>query len=232
MKYLIVGAMREEIRVYCRALKNLVKETFYNRRLYTGLLGDAEVILAESGIGKVNASITVATLIQKYSPSIVINSGSIASVVENINVGDVIIASSLSYYDVDVTGFGYQPGEIPRMPVIYQLDKFFLEEVKKISFENFQIHTGLVCSGDSFVHDVSKIEQIKKIFLSLIGIDMESAAIAQTCYVMECPMIVIRSVTDIADKDAVIDNDVNLELSAENSAKVVIKLLLSLKGGN
>ena len=113
MKIGIIGAMEEEI----KALPGTVDFTAFlgtrRRTIISGSIGNHEVIVVRSGIGKVLASITTSLLIQQYGVNMVINTGSAGGIGAGLQVGDLVISDKVAYFDVDVTGFGYEYGQLP-----------------------------------------------------------------------------------------------------------------------
>ena len=79
---------------------------------YTGTIGNTEVVLVQSGIGKVMSAMSVAVLADHFQVEAFINTGSAGALAEGIAVGDVVIADKLAYHDVDVTAFGYAYGPV------------------------------------------------------------------------------------------------------------------------
>ena len=69
-----------------------------------------ELVLAK--VGKVNAAICAQMLIDLYQLSAVAFSGVAGGLVRNLQVGDMIIASHLIQFDVDLTAFGRRHGEL------------------------------------------------------------------------------------------------------------------------
>ncbi|MEX5941702.1 5'-methylthioadenosine/S-adenosylhomocysteine nucleosidase [Mammaliicoccus sciuri] len=94
---------------------------------YKGNIEDKQVVLAQSGIGKVNAAITATLLINEFKPDLIINTGSAGSVDSELNIGDIIISNKVYYHDVNATAFGYKLGQVPSMPEFYETDKELID---------------------------------------------------------------------------------------------------------
>ena len=77
----------------------------------TGSIGRHEVVLVESGIGKVMSAMSVAVLANDFKVEAIINTGSAGAVAPGMAVGDIVLADKLAYHDVDVTAFGYKYGQ-------------------------------------------------------------------------------------------------------------------------
>lgn len=116
MKIGIIGAMAQEVEI----LRNLMVEPkvteFANCKIFEGKINNTRVALLQSGIGKVAAAIGTTLLIQLTQPDIIINTGSAGGLDPNLNVGDILISTEVRHYDVDVTLFGYEMGQLPGNP--------------------------------------------------------------------------------------------------------------------
>lgn len=229
MKIGIIGAMEEEIRY----LKEVIQEQevihYHNFEFTTGKLGQHAVVLILSGIGKVNATISALLLKEKFNVDVMINTGSAGGIDPALEVGDIVIAHSLVHHDVDVTGFGYEPGQMAGMPNVYypntQLMRAAQEACREMAIEPV---IGQIASGDQFINSASKIATIATTFPTVRAAEMESAAIAQTAYVLGVPFVIIRAISDSANEEASMSFDQFILLAGKVSASLVTKLVESL----
>lgn len=225
MKIGIVGALEEEI--------SIIKEIIYNQKIkkngtfkiYQGEIKNKKIFLIKSGIGKVCASIATTMLIHLYKINIIINIGSAGALKNYLQIGDIIIPKKICYYDVNLTNFGYSKGQVPKHPKKFNIDKNLYNIFKKILLKfNLRYSKGLIVTGDSFIRgEISK--KIKYQFSSAIGVDMESAAIAQVCYHFKIPYIIIKSISDLSDNNATLNFKKNISTASFQSSKLA-KLIL------
>jgi len=75
MKVAIIGAMEEEVSLLRDQIESLTTEIHGGFEYYLGKINQTDVVLLRSGIGKVNAAISTALLINLYEPDYVINTG-------------------------------------------------------------------------------------------------------------------------------------------------------------
>jgi adenosylhomocysteine nucleosidase len=227
----IIGAMDEEIRMLRDRLVSA--SIFYAAgfSFYSGRLEGVDVVLLKSGIGKVNAAIGTTLINVLFNPNCIINTGSAGAICEELKIGDVIISNEVRHHDVDVTAFGYEYGQIPAMPSSY-LPNSSLRKMAMQSSENIQgirVKSGLIATGDSFMCDPEKIKQIR-IKMPMIQVaEMEAAAIAQTCHQFGKSFLIIRSVSDVADRSSPTTFEVFLEKAAQNSITIVLGIIKELK---
>jgi adenosylhomocysteine nucleosidase len=231
MRIGIIGAMEEEVVLLREQLNNLQEKKIAGCEFYNGQLNGQEIVLLKSGIGKVNAAIGTTLMIQMYEPDVILNTGSAGGFHTDLNVGDVVISTEVRHHDVDATIFGYEYGQVPQMPANYLPDEKLVEAAVKAGakVENIQVVKGLIASGDSFMSDHDRVEDIRKKFPSLYAAEMEAAAIAQTAYQFGVPFVIIRSLSDIAGKDARVSYDQFLKTASKHSAELVQKIVEELK---
>jgi len=227
MKIVIIGAMEQEIALLKAKISQCETGKLAHLTVFTGTIGENWVCLVQCGIGKVAAATASAILIQTYAPDAVINTGSAGGFDPELDIGDVVIASQLLHHDVDVTHFGYELGQVPQMPLYYECDAKLISIAQKAISEmtGLLVKTGLVCSGDSFVGSDEAANIIKTNFPTMAAVEMEGAAIAQVCYLMKTPFVVIRSLSDIAGKTSSVSFDTYLETAAKNSAELVLTMV-------
>ena len=88
MKIGIIAAMPEELVYLIQHLENAQEETVLGNKYHTGKIGSVELVLVESGIGKVMSAMSVAILADHFKVDAVINTGSAGALAEGIEVGD------------------------------------------------------------------------------------------------------------------------------------------------
>ena len=79
MKLAIMGAMVEEITPLLECFEHYTCEEFGKNKYYTTSYKGVDVVIAYSKIGKVNASLTATTLIEKYGAQKLLFSGDLTS---------------------------------------------------------------------------------------------------------------------------------------------------------
>ncbi|MCJ0964821.1 5'-methylthioadenosine/adenosylhomocysteine nucleosidase [Mammaliicoccus sciuri] len=223
----IIGAMEEEVEILKSSIENRETIQIAHVIFYKGNIEDKQVVLAQSGIGKVNAAITATLLINEFKPDLIINTGSAGSVDSELNIGDIIISNKVYYHDVNATAFGYKLGQVPNMPEFYETDSKLID-LAKSSIEQLDLNgiVGEVATGDSFIGSIDQRKVIKSNFPTASVVEMEAGAIAQTCYQYNVPIIVTRAVSDLADKESDVTFEEFLKVACVNSSKIV-KLLLN-----
>lgn len=228
MKVGIIGAMELEIDQLKLVLKNS-KETKIGRfSFFEGRIHQVDVVILLSGIGKVSAAVSTTLLIEHFSPDMIINTGT-AGGLGNAKVHDLILATEVRHHDVDVTAFGYQMGQQAQMPAAYLPDEKTTALAAKIAEKHSnQLHLGLVVSGDSFIHDPQRMQQIETLFPTAKAVEMEAAAIAQTCYLLNVPFIMLRAISDKAGEGNATSYEQFVNEAGLLSASINIELLSCL----
>ncbi|PNZ71191.1 5'-methylthioadenosine/adenosylhomocysteine nucleosidase [Staphylococcus croceilyticus] len=225
----IIGAMEEEVAILKDKLVEMSEITTAHAKFYRGKLNDKEVVLTQSGIGKVNAAISTTLLIEKFNPRIIINTGSAGALDESLAVGDILISNEVIYHDADATAFGYEYGQIPQMPAKFNADSKLLKLTEQIVInQDLTAKVGPIVSGDSFIGSAEQRLTIKRQFPTAMAVEMEATAIAQTCYQFKVPFIVTRAVSDLANGEAEMSFEEFLGKAAQSSSKIVKKLVSEL----
>ncbi|BBB29323.1 5'-methylthioadenosine/S-adenosylhomocysteine nucleosidase [Neptunomonas japonica] len=226
----IIGAMDQEVDILRDRLEDREQHLIAGYDFYTGSLAGLDVVLLKSGIGKVNAAVSTALLLHEFNPDCIINTGSAGGFDPELNVGDIVISSEVRHHDVDVTIFGYEPGQVPGLPAAFEPD-VTLARMAEQSIERLQgmrtVH-GLIATGDSFMNDPVRVEHTRTVFPAMKAVEMEAAAIAQTCHQFATPFIVIRALSDIAGKESHLSFDQFLDTAAIHSADMVVEIVRAL----
>lgn len=224
----LIGAMPEEVAIIKNNIQNLTIKKIGHVEFYEGIYENKEIVLLLSKPGKVNAAIATTILLTNYTVDYVINIGSCGALQGNMNIGDMIVATNTIYFDVDATHFGYELGQVPQMPVSYESSKELVNLSKNIVLPNYTIHFGLVGTSDSFISSKERKKEILSNFPTIQVVEMEAAAIAQTCYNFGVKFIVCRSVSDLAEEGNRITFDEFLKIAAENSSILTTELIKNL----
>jgi adenosylhomocysteine nucleosidase len=232
MKIGIIGAMEPEVAILKQAINDIQTSEIGGYNFYSGTINNMEVVLVQSGIGKVASAVATTLLITHFKPDGVINTGSAGGFDQELEVGDVVISSELRHHDVDVTAFNYEIGQVPNMPAAFSAHPVLMnaaeQSIKQLG--DVKVKTGLITTGDTFMCDPQAINKTRENFPTMLAVEMEGAAIAQACHQLSVPFVVIRSLSDIAGKESPSSFEAYLETASKYSSKMVISLLTNLDG--
>ena len=177
--------MSSEFNLVLNILENPANEGLYTR----GRLGSNEILLMQSGIGKVNAASRLTTLIHLEKPDCVINSGVAGGVGAGIRQGDIVAGTACAYHDV-WCGSG-ERGQVQDLPLRFPASEQLLKAT-----EGLDIKRGLIATGDQFVDELAIVQKIQRMYPDALACDMESAAFAQVCYLHDVPFMAFRIISD------------------------------------
>ena len=226
MKYGIICAMEEEIKALRAQLTNANEENIANMIFYSGQINDHEVVLVRAGIGKVQAGVTTAFLIENFKVDAVINSGSAGGIGTGLAVGDLVLSTGAAYHDASATVFGYKPGQLPQQPQIFEADQELLQAVSEAASQaGLQVKPGLIVTGDQFVSSQAQSAAIKEIYPQALCCEMEGAAVAQVAYQFDKPFLIVRAMSDVGDEDAGQSFDEFIIDAGKKSAQMILNLL-------
>ncbi len=229
----IVAAMQEELdALLTRFTVGDVKDHF-NIRLYHARHLGHEIVIAQSGVGKVNAACTLALLLSDFGPGCVINTGSAGGLQQGQRILDLVAPAEIVYTDVDVTPLGFAYGQILGCEPRFYATPTLLALLRKVLQRHPTppvCHHGLLGSADSFIHQPEQLAQIRKNFPDGVAcVDMEGGAIAHVCTRFGVPFIILRALSDVpgAGNNA-LDFKTFLAQAAERSADLCLALVEEL----
>lgn len=227
----IIGPMEVEIDLLRSHMD--VKETVEHGKLtyYKGVLKDQSIVLVQSGIGKVNATVAAQTLINEFNVDALINSGVAGGLHPDLGLGDMVISTETVHHDMDETAKGFEPGQIPGMdPRFFKADKnlikMAMEGTKQLP-DYVDVFKGRVATGDQFIASEEKTKWIRETFDAYV-VEMEGAAVGQVAYLNNIPYVVIRSASDDAGEEAASIQENFVEEAAKNSSHVIEQILSSM----
>ncbi|NCD12058.1 MAG: 5'-methylthioadenosine/adenosylhomocysteine nucleosidase [Epsilonproteobacteria bacterium] len=225
MKIAIMGAMVEEITPLLDFFGTYETIEFAKNRYYTTTHKGMELVIAYSKIGKVNASLTATTLIEKFGAEQLLFSGVAGALNPNLRIGDVLVATALTQHDLDITAFGHPHGYVPEGSVYVETDASLRALAHKVAqAQNIALQEGIIATGDQFICDGAKKEWIHTTFKA-DATEMEGASVAVVCDALKIPFCVLRAISDAADMDAGFSFDEFLVSSAKESAQFIIAML-------
>lgn len=222
--------MDKELAQLKSLLSDVESEQHRGKEFIRGRMGDTSVVLMKCGIGKVNAAVGAVELITRYNPEVVVSSGCAGGNGEELDVQDIVVSSELCYHDVYCGAAVGESvyGQVQGLPARYAVDTTLLQKATSIAAP-VRIVPGLIVTGDWFVDSREKMQEIIGHFPEARAIDMESAAIAQVCYIYKVPFISFRVISDIPLRDhkAAMYHDF-WDTIAQNSFQVTRNFIQSL----
>ena len=244
----ILGAFEREVTLLEDQVVERRAEQIEQIRFVTGKLSGRPVVVAWTGVGKVNAAMTTTLLIEHFDPERIIFTGIAGAVNPELRPGDIVIAERTAHHDMGTVwpeGL-FQKGVKSRLdgienPIFFPADAKLVscaqraaERIAMTRIETAEgqrtprIIKGVVVTGDAFIASAQKCAELRK-KLNADAVEMEGAAVAQICYQREIPHVVIRSISDNADEGAVFDKQMFYILAAKNSADLVAEMVALLE---
>lgn len=220
----IIAAMQEEMNEIKKIMNNIQEKTIYELKFYEGTIDNKNIVLVESGVGKVNAARTTQVLIDNYKIDAVINVGSAGSANQELQIGDIVIGKTLVQHDFDITAFGHPKGYISNVGEKIKSDENLIKSmeqtIENLQNKEFKIKIGTIASGDIFCTEPKMQEKIRDKF-NADAIEMEGAAIAQVCKLDNVPVLVIRSISDSPNGNNNITFEQYLETASKRCAEIL-----------
>jgi adenosylhomocysteine nucleosidase len=240
----ILGAFEREVTLLEDRLTDRQEQGIENIQFVTGRLNGQKVVIAWTGIGKVNAAMTTTLLIEHFKPRYIIFTGIAGAVNPQLRPGDIVIAVKTAHHDMGtvwpeglfVKGVKNRLDDMEN-PVFFPADEKLvtcaLQAAERIDMQRVETVTGqrnprtikgVVVTGDSFIASTEKCAELRK-KLQADAVEMEGAAVAQICYQRQIKHLIIRSISDSADEGAAFDKQMFYILAAKNSSDLVAEMI-------
>ncbi len=219
MKIVIMSAMTEEIKPTIEKYQPELIDKINTESVYK-YEGKNTYYFLNSGIGKVNAAITTSLVIEKYQPDLIVSIGTAGGVATGLAVSDIVIADKMAFWDVDVTAFNYEIGQLPQMSKYLPVDNYQRFE-KIISKLNHPLHVGTIVTGDSFVNRQEQRDFILEHFENVKAIEMESTSILMTAQKLSVDCVVLRTISDLADGSSEMAFDQYLDIVSKKFSELI-----------
>jgi len=176
-----------------------------------------DIVLLCAGIGKIQAAIATAYLINHYRFETCINIGIAGNLRGNdVKIGDVFLINQLIQHDMDLPFDGEH--------LNYAKAPLWLEQNPIISdVDDFTVHyDGCCLTGDQFISDAKKLDWLKMQFGGDV-VEMEAFAIASVLDLFGKldTFVCIKAISDGADADAKDAHMDNLDFAMKNSIVVL-----------
>ena len=241
---LLLAAFGREGQLPEERLTDSREENVMGIAFHVGRIADRPVVLAKTGVGKVNAAMTTAVALAHYRPGEVIFTGIAGSLREDLAPGDIIVGAGAVHHDfgkLHAQGFESRQTRSPvdglRNPLVLEanprLVALALEAARTLELEQVQardgprrpkVVVGTIATGDMFIASPAKREEIRRQF-DAQAVEMEGAAVAQVCLQLQTPWIIIRGISDQADERAITDVNAFHRTAAHNAGSLAVRMI-------
>ena len=224
----IIGAMEAETAAIKQELQDPTEELISGVRFICGRWQGREVVVATCGIGKVFAALCAQTMILNYHPTCIINCGVAGGLNAAYGLLDVVLARDVVQHDMDTSPIGDPKGLLSginkiELPADQELTQQLAAAARGLGLE---VHLGRIASGDQFIADEDKKQQLVAEFAADCC-EMEGAAIGQVCYVNQLPFAILRTLSDGAGSDAQMDYPTFAAKAAAQSIDILRAFILA-----
>ncbi|MBN1965468.1 MAG: 5'-methylthioadenosine/adenosylhomocysteine nucleosidase [Anaerolineae bacterium] len=240
----ILGAMEAELNAFIARINQQQTHDVAGIQFTSGLLHGKPVVLARLGVGKVNAAMVTTLVLAQARPTAVICTGVAGSLNPALHPGDIVIAARTAYHDygrILPDGFVAWPtwnrvtGEVnpTYFPAHDRLLRFAKDASRQVELSPMhliggehrpQVIVGTVVTGDVLVAAAAKRAALRET-LDADACEMESTAVAQVCWQQDVPCLAIRSISDRADENVMLDWTDHMQVAADNAAALVTAIV-------
>ncbi len=222
----LIAAMNVEMESLRAFIEEPVTETVSGIRFVSGLIDGREIVTAVCGVGKVNAALCAQTMILRFQPDAIINTGVAGTLTDKLTIGSIAISTAVVQHDMDTSALGDPVGFISGVGrVEIPADRHLTGSLDACArVLGIRTCTGVIASGDQFISNDARKQEIVKTF-GAIACEMEGAAIGQVCYVNQVPFCVLRAISDSADGGSSMDYPAFVQMAASQSVKLLCAYL-------
>ena len=226
----IIGAMDGEVAAIKKKIADPVVTKIAGAEFVCGRIEDVMVCVAQCSPGKVNAALCTQAMIDKFAPEKIINVGVGCSLNNNVVIKNIVVATDVCQYDIDITALGEPKGFINGINLIkIETDKQLSEKLARSAINcGERIHRGTVASGDTFIADSALKNSLATDFDAICG-EMEGGAIGHVCHANGVPFAVLRSISDGGDENSFMDYPTFKKIAAEMSTAILINYIKTEK---
>ena len=247
----ILASIPFESEAILKQLKNVLKIRIAGKFVYKGKLSDTNVILMNTGIGKVNAAHSATALLENFRIRYVVNIGAGGAYPgSGLDIGDIAIATKEIYGDEGViTPKGWKDIKEIGIPFVRAGKKKYFNEfpmdmelikktVKRLIAHRPEPHgsghnvsriahiaSGNFITVSSASGTFKKASELERRFNAICE-NMEGAAIAHVCTIYGIHMLEVRGISNIAgvrDK-----RKWDLKLASGNCQKAVLEIIKTI----
>lgn len=207
-------AVRQEIVPLLGALQLEGQERHGEAIVHRGSMEGRSVALAEVLIGPVHAALGAQALIAHCGVACLISFGSAGALEGSLQPGALVIAQRAVAHDAGAfLGHRFQPsgimGRDGRGRIgfrrAFEADPGLVMLGQSAAHKlGTPVHTGTVVTGNQAIFSTARKRWLRQTFGALV-VEMETAAVAQTAMAHGLPWVAVRSVSDTADDDLVLD---------------------------
>jgi adenosylhomocysteine nucleosidase/adenosylhomocysteine/aminodeoxyfutalosine nucleosidase len=226
----ILGAMDTEIAEFLSVIEERETTLWQGIEEHRGTLDGHRVLVSKTGVGKVMAAMRVQHFIDNTSPRALLFTGLAGSLKQGIRIGDTVLGRDLVQHDLESAVLGLPRGQIPFTDIRYLApDAQLLAIATRYQPREGRVHLGRICTGDQFItHREMASHAHLHDELDGDAVEMEGAAVALVCSMNGLPFLVARTISDMADSNAVANFEEILPRASHNSLAFVRHMLAGL----
>jgi adenosylhomocysteine nucleosidase len=179
-------------------VENLKKQVLHGERgtigkgnYLRGKYRQKDLVIAQSGAGISRARSVALEMVEKFSPRIILSSGSCGGLKEGINKGEVVIGEEIIFKHGGISSERENADNEVFYPENHLNEKIY----SLLKESHFTVHKGKILSIGRFIYQTKTKEMLRDRF-NTIAVEMDSGGIAQVAKQKGLPFIAVRVVSD------------------------------------
>lgn len=218
MKIGFICAIPDEARHILQEMQIEREVVALKNHFYEGKFMERDLVMVVSGMGKVSSALCTQYLIDHFQVDLILFSGIAGGLKSDLHIGDTVIGTEFLYHDVDRQGEEIDEN-VPHALLRnrFKADVRLIDLIKaglqdlKLPFpevlaqlrhgKELTISFGRILTGDQVITSKAKVAELYEQYQGAC-VEMEGASIAQACFMNDKPFLIIRTISDLADEEA------------------------------
>lgn len=226
----IMSALESELRLLLSQATVHETITIGNVDYHLATLQARDVVLVQAGGYGILPSASTSILIHELGVDAIIFTGIAGGVAQGTRVMDVVVSKNLVIHDCGTetnNGFVWKPdcGVYPdgSIPADKKLRQTAVDAARQVVGDK-HVFQGTIVSGEAFIASESYVRFLREKF-DAYAVESEGGPVARVAYEFNVPVVVIRTLSDLADGNASHSFAKFADKAADNSAQVVMGIL-------
>lgn len=235
---IVTAATFGELSLLVRALEGRERLSVCRREAYRGELAGRPAILAVTGIGKVNAASAVTSLLERFEPELLINTGCAGAYRDSgLAVGDLAMATAEAFGDEGVRApDGWHSLELIGIPAVEREEKRWFNTFPMTRWAmdkagyvaetaGLALHRGTFVTVSTVSGTAERGEELSRRFGGICE-NMEGGAAAQVALLYGADCLEIRGVSNLVE-----DRDLSrwdIPLAVERAQAFIMRFIGAL----
>lgn len=190
----LIAAMKSEIDAVTAKMSEVKTTQVGKVEFREGQLQDEQIVIALSGVGKVNAAMASTLMCYLYPIDALLSIGVAGGLQDEQEVSDLVISDYAVQVDFDTSAVDGPSG----IGMKFEADPNLVDRAKQVAQKtNLPWRVGTVATQDLFLAAKEDYEYLMSRFPQAACNEMEGASVAQVASSFGIPFLILRTLSDV-----------------------------------